>query len=243
MQIHELTGQSTDATPADAQSLLEAGLLDYLKTLKTPQGMAGMSWEQRASAVARDAQVQNLAKVALKAWQGRTFQLAKVAGEIDPQTKQPKVSPTGAPVIDAGEYQRQLVDFIDNQLLQGSYRYLEPNSKNRVDAVIKEITAAKDNPQALQTAFMKLTPVTTTALQDSGQAMSTTGTTTKPTPATTQQKLDPTSQAIFSVWNKMDANVKNNLAQKFRSVGPIKSTGNTAVDLFLTKGLGMKVNP
>jgi hypothetical protein len=241
MQIHELTYKS-------APAVMEAGFLDYIKTLKTPPGMAGMSWDQRANAVARDAQVRDAALVALKDWQARTYQLAQVAGKKDPQTGRPITTATGAPVIDEREYQQQLLDFVDQKLLQGSYRYLDRISKTRVDAAMQAITASKDNPSNLQTEFLKLLPVTTTAIQTAQMSQPGTNPQTQATAAAGAQagaqQLPREAQAVRDAWTNVTTQAgRDNFVKTLRATAARggNRTGNPAIDDFLTNIVGIRL--
>ena len=208
--------------------------------------MAGMSWDQRANALARDNQVRDAALVALNDWQARTYQLAQVAGKKDPQTGQPITTAAGAPVINDREYQRQLLDFVDQKLLQGSYRYLDQTSKTRVNAAMQAITAAKDNPSNLQTEFLKLLPVTTTAIQTSQISQPGTNPRAQATAASGAQagaqQLPREVQAMRDAWNNTTTQSgRDNFTKTLRAAAARggNRTGNAAIDDFLTNIVGV----
>ena len=235
MQIHQIT---------KSQLITEAGIMDYIKTIRAPQGMAGMSWDQRASTMARDSAVQNAAQAALKQWQGRAYQLLKVAGKPDPQ------DPTKT-TVDPTEYGRQLSAFIDRVLLQGAYKYLDGASRQRVDAVQREIIAAKDNPKNLEQAFMKLLPITTTAIQTSrttGGGYGGAAGGKKPQTAAAQQQTGQVAQpvqAVRDLWSQASSLAgRDNFAKGLyrNSGGTARSTGNAVIDDFLANSVGIRLS-
>ena len=207
--------------------------------------MAGMSWDQRAAALARDRQVQDAAQVALKDWQARAYQLGQVAAQKDPATGQPVTNASGAPVIDEREYQRQLLDFVDQKLLQGSYRYLDQASKSRVNAAIQAIVAAKDRPQVLSMEFMKLLPITTTAIQTNQQSPSVAAGSQGGTQARGSAQTVPKEvQAVRDSWTNVTTQAgRDNFVKTLRAAaaGGVNRTGNAAIDDFLTKMVGIKL--
>jgi hypothetical protein len=240
MQIHEVTHVSDVIT--------EAGIWDYVKAAtmaKQQPGLANMPLDQRAAAIARDTAVQNLAKVALNQWNAKVYQLSKVASTPDPAT--------GQPVIDKTEYAKQLQDFVDRNLLQGSYKYLDSASKQRVEAIKREIIAGQNDPQKLQQAFASLTPITTTAIQTTkvggGGGYSGGGPTGAggqaggaAAQAQTQGQLPPKVREIQAVWDNMNRADKDALINAVRrnTSGRAAATADQALNQLLTN-LGIKL--
>ena len=241
MQIHEVTHVQNFLT--------EAGIWDYVKAAtmaKQQPGLANMPLDQRAAAIARDTAVQNLAKVALNQWNARVYQLSKVASTPDPAT--------GKPVIDKTEYAKQLQDFVDRNLLQGSYKYLDSASKQRVEAIKREIIDSQNDPQKLQQAFASLTPITTTAIQTTraggtggygrggptGAGGQGGGTANQ---AQTQGQLPPKVRDIQAVWdgiNRADRDALINAVRRSTS-GHASATSDQALNQLLTN-LGIRLS-
>ena len=139
MQIHELTKK---------QPLTEAGLGDYLKAaLSSDPAIAAMrnnpnvSLAQRAQAVGRNKQIDQVAKKAYDSWNQNYLQLVKSNGN------QP---------LSAAEYADELEAFVQKNLMPAYTPLAGVSNAPQIQQAIQTAAASASNPKALSGAFNQL---------------------------------------------------------------------------------------
>lgn len=139
MQIHELTRK---------QPLTEAGLGDYLKAaLSTDPAIAAMrdnpnvSLAQRAQAIGRNKQIDQVAKKAYDAWNQNYLQLVKTNGN----------KPLSAP-----EYEDELEAFVQKNLMPAYTPLAGVSNAPQIQQAIQTAAASANNPKALAGVFNQL---------------------------------------------------------------------------------------
>lgn len=139
MQIHELTRK---------QPLTEAGLGDYLKAaLSTDPTIAAMrdnpniSLAQRAQAIGRNKQIDQVAKKAYDAWNRNYLQLVKNNGN----------KPLTAP-----EYADELEAFVQKNLMPAYIPLGSVNNAPQIDQAIQTAATSANDPKALAGTFNRL---------------------------------------------------------------------------------------
>ena len=139
MQIHELTTKRT---------LTEAGLGDYLKaalstdpTISAMRDNPNISLAQRAQAIGRNKQIDQVAKKAYDAWNRNYLQLVKNNGN----------KPLTAP-----EYADELEAFVQKNLMPAYTPLGSVNNAPQIDQAIQTAATSANNPEALAGAFNRL---------------------------------------------------------------------------------------
>ena len=139
MQIHELTRK---------QPLTEAGLGDYLKaalssdpTIAAMRQNPNVSLAQRAQAVERNKQIDQVAKKAYDAWNRNYLQLVKNNGNQ---------------ALTAAEYEDELEAFVQKNLMPAYTPLGSVNNAPQIDQAIQTAAASANNPTALASAFNRL---------------------------------------------------------------------------------------
>ena len=139
MQIHELTTK---------QPLTEAGLGDYLKAaLSTDPAIVAMhnnpnvSLAQRAQAIGRNKQIDQIAKKAYDSWNQNYLQLVKSNGN----------QPLSAP-----EYADELEAFVQKNLMPAYTPMAGVSNAPQLQQAIQTAAASASNPKALAGAFNQL---------------------------------------------------------------------------------------
>jgi hypothetical protein len=139
MQIHELTRK---------QPLTEAGLGDYLKAaLSTDPAIVAMhnnpnvSLAQRAQAIGRNKQIDQIAKKAYDSWNQNYLQLVKSNGN----------QPLSAP-----EYADELEAFVQKNLMPAYTPLAGVSNAPQIQQAIQTAAASASNPKALAGAFNQI---------------------------------------------------------------------------------------
>ena len=139
MQIHELTRR---------QPLTEAGLGDYLKaalssdpTIAAMRKNPNVSLAQRAQAVGRNKQIDQVAKKAYDSWNQNYLQLVKSNGN------QPLSTP---------EYADELEAFVQKNLMPAYTPLAGVSNAPQIQQAIQTAAASASNPKALAGAFNQL---------------------------------------------------------------------------------------
>lgn len=139
MQIHELTRK---------QPLTEAGLGDYLKAaLSTDPTIAAMrdnpniSLAQRAQAIGRNKQIDQVAKRAYDAWNRNYLQLVKTNNNQQ---------------LSAAEYKDELEAFVQKNLMPAYTPLTGVSNAPQIQQAIQTATTNANNPKALAGAFNQL---------------------------------------------------------------------------------------
>jgi hypothetical protein len=139
MQIHELTRK---------QPLTEAGLGDYLKaalssdpTIAAMRQNPNVSLAQRAQAVGRNKQIDQVAKKAYDSWNQNYLQLVKSNGN------QP---------LSAAEYADELEAFVQKNLMPPYTPLAGVSNAPQIQQAIQTAAASANNPKALAGAFNQL---------------------------------------------------------------------------------------
>ena len=139
MQIHELTKK---------QPLTEAGLSDYLKaalssdpTIAAMRKNPNVSLAQRAQAVGRNKQIDQVAKKAYDSWNQNYLQLVKS------NNNQP---------LSAAEYADELEAFVQKNLMPAYTPLAGVSNAPQIQQAIQTAAASANNPKALAGAFNQL---------------------------------------------------------------------------------------
>lgn len=139
MQIHELTTK---------RPLTEAGLGDYLKaalstdpTISAMRDNPNISLAQRAQAIGRNKQIDQVAKKAYDAWNRNYLQLVKTNGN----------KPLSAP-----EYEDELEAFVQKNLMPAYTPLAGVSNAPQIQQAIQTAAASTNNPKALADVFNQL---------------------------------------------------------------------------------------
>lgn len=139
MQIHELTTK---------RPLTEAGLGDYLKaalstdpTISAMRDNPNISLAQRAQAIGRNKQIDQVAKKAYDAWNRNYLQLVKTNNNQQ---------------LSAAEYKDELEAFVQKNLMPAYTPLTGVSNAPQIQQAIQTATTNANNPKALAGAFNQL---------------------------------------------------------------------------------------
>ena len=169
-----------------------------------------------------------LGKAMLKQWNMKAAQLAQAAAA------------TGAGTVPDQEYQEQLEDFVEKNMLQKQIDELDPTSTQRMNQMIAKVVASRNNASQLDQAFRDMAKITTTARMDPslrrfGGRAAATPTAAQGQPGA-QQAAQQTAQSLVP-----SANQFNNILAHFGGRGATaRLTGNANVDAFLQQ-MGLRL--
>ena len=173
-----------------------------------------------------------LAKAMLKQWNTKAAQLANAAAA------------TGTGTVSDQEYQEQLEDFVEKNMLQKQMDELDATSTQRINQVIAKVVASRNNSSQLDQAFRDMAKITTTARVDPSFRRFGRGTAAAATPAAAgQADAQQAPQATLASLLGPSTALPTKLTQHFGGRGAqLQATGNANVDSFLTQ-LGLRLTP
>ena len=232
MQIHELTKK---------QPLTEANLGDYLSAaLSKDPAVAAMrqnpnvSLAQRAQAVARNKQVDQLAKKAYDSWNQNYLQLVKSNNN---QT------------LSASEYADELEAFVQKNLMPAYTPLAGVSNAPQIQQAIQTAAASANNPKALAGAFNQLVDLAAVArelpqgrqraraITQAAQAATTGGQATAP-----QAPAAPATDYNVPAYQRKQQQAQTTAAQPTQTTSAPTPTPAPVADEPLTVG-GQKLDP